>query len=58
MFLCSVQLLFIDGRVSASMLPMMLPKFASSGIYSSYVYPVLFSMLQVLCVNDFCSCAA
>lgn len=44
--LCSVQLLFIDGRVSASMLPMMLPKFASHGVYSTYIYPVLFAVLK------------
>jgi hypothetical protein len=43
---CSVQLLFIDGRVSASMLPMMLPKFASHGVYSTCIYPVLFAVLK------------
>lgn len=42
-----MQLLFIDGRVSASMLPLMLPKFASRGVYSTYIYPVLFALLKV-----------
>jgi len=52
-----VQLLFIDGRVSASMLPLMLPKFASRGVYSTYIYPVLFGVLKVSCfVGKVCFC--
>ena len=46
--LSSVQLLFIDGRVSAGIIPMMLPKFASGGLYSRFIYPVLFALLQVI----------
>jgi hypothetical protein len=43
-----VQLLFIDGRVSAGIIPMMLPRFSGSGLYSSFVYPVLIRLLQVI----------
>jgi hypothetical protein len=44
----SVQLLFIDGRVSSSIIPMMLPRFSGRGLYMSFMYPVLFALLQVM----------
>lgn len=47
-FICSAHLLFLDGRVAASILPdMILPKYSSKSWYSLYFQPFMYSILQV-----------